>query len=258
MALSIRTRMSLVQYLLEFTPSDVRVLFKKHGLISTDSPYFPQGREPLSELYEHLAATTTEEMLQPLLDEIAFRHTIDDEWSKQVMMRWQDLVRCMALDGFIREVDEFERPTGRWVRTDPIIEGADFSEDDLTKTLRTSGLPSVANVVKELDASAQFFRGGKWGDCLNHARIALDELAKAIHTEKNVGKGAKWGARITDLKPILKLSSGEEEGLTGVFSYLSEAAHSHLGFDAENFARHGRQIALPMIYFLVRRYVATK
>ena len=51
------------------------------------------------------------------------------------------------------------------------------------------------------------------------------------------------------------LTKAEEDGLTGVFSFVSAGAHTLLGQSEEEMTRLGRSMVVSMCYFLAKSYV---
>ena len=68
----------------------------------------------------------------------------------------------------------------RFVPIEPIVEGADPVEDDLTRELRLSALTNTEEIIQCLDSSADAFRGSDFNGCLSNARVALQTLASSI------------------------------------------------------------------------------
>ena len=48
------------------------------------------------------------------------------------------------------------------------------------------------------------------------------------------------------------ISKKEEEGLTGVYSFISKGAHKPVGLDEKEMARLGRSLAIGMSYFIIK------
>ena len=54
------------------------------------------------------------------------------------------------------------------------------------------------------------------------------------------------------------ITTQEEEGLSGVFSFVSPGAHEPFGPDDIEMARLGRSLTIGLIYFLAKRYEAIR
>ena len=52
------------------------------------------------------------------------------------------------------------------------------------------------------------------------------------------------------------LTKQEEEGLAGVYSFVSPGAHTPLGLTEEEMVRLGRSLVASMAYFLTKRFNA--
>jgi hypothetical protein len=76
--------------------------------------------------------------------------------------RWDDLQRCLALDGYRIEGKKI-------VRTEPSVEEAVRPEDDHASELRRSGLPQAEEVIRLFDSSAEAYRKTPraYNACLN-------------------------------------------------------------------------------------------
>jgi hypothetical protein len=93
--------------------------------------------------------------------------------------------------------------------------------------------------------------------CLTNARVALQTLATAIAKARATSHPgsfdeAKWGQVIAYLQKSGFIKQHQEDGLTGVFSFLSQGAHVPIGFTEEEFTRLGRSLAVSFCYFLVK------
>jgi hypothetical protein len=73
--------------------------------------------------------------------------------------RWKDLRLCLALDGYAKERNEYDIEVARFVPIEPVIEGAEAAEDDLTSSFAI-GLSETDEILRLLDNSASAFRGG--------------------------------------------------------------------------------------------------
>lgn len=251
--ISKRTKLSLCQYLELQARSLLRVLFEKHGLYA--SYLQAEYPNPLMDIIEQSLTDATEEQINSLLDEIA---RTDDDLRYRVSPRYrydlrrEDLLRCLQLDGY-----KFERRS--LVTVDPTIEGAPPMEDDLTGELRRSRLSEAGEILRLLDASANSFRTvpPDYNGCLSNARVALQTLATAIATFRTVTHPGffdetKWGQVLAYLRTSGLITKAEENGLSGVFSFVSPGAH--IPVSEEEMTRLGRSLIVSMCYFLAKRF----
>ena len=146
---------------------------------------------------------------------------------------------------------------------DPSIVGAPPVEDDLTRELSESGLPNSGAVARKLGASAEAFRASapNYNASLNDARVALQTLAKSIADARRPAhpgsfERSKWGSVISYLHSTGFITKEEENGLVGVFGFVSPGSHRPLGFSEAEFARLGRGFVAGMCWFLVKRFRA--
>ncbi len=112
-----------------------------------------------------------------------------------------------------------------------------------------------------MENSATAFRRSPpdYNGCLSNARVALQTLATAIanvRTTTHPGSfdETKWGQILAYLRTSGLITKSEEEGLAGVFSFVSPGAHTPVGISEEEIARLGRSLVASMCYFLVKRY----
>jgi hypothetical protein len=168
--------------------------------------------------------------------------------------RFMDLKLCLKLDGYIVERETLSR-------TEPDLDGYVAVEDDLTQALNSSGLSKADEIKYLLDKSAEDFRKSPsdLNGALTNARVALQTLATEISAQHAASRPGgfdetKWGSIIFHLRASGVISLKEEEGLTGVFSFISPGAHQYIGLSEEEMVRLGRSLAVSMIYFLVKRW----
>jgi hypothetical protein len=259
MDVSTRSKFSLCQFLLLFERDEIVLLLGKYGL-PTEGLQSRWGginrttaiREaivdaeplPLGELVQEIAKTR-----RTMRSRISPRYSFDE--------RWQDFNRCLQLDGYRLARDEYGRELDQFVPIEPIIDGASEIEDDLTRELRRSCLSEAEEILRVLDVSAASFRGGDFNGCLTNARVALQTLATAIAKTRCGSHPSgfdetKWGQVVAYLRKSAFIKQHEEDGLTGVFSFLSQGAHVPIGFTEEEFTRLGRSLAVSFCYFLAK------
>jgi hypothetical protein len=201
---------------------------------------------PLTELVQEIARTRL-----TMRSRISPRRSFDE--------RWEDFGRCLQLDGYSLARDEFGVELNEFTPIEPTIDGVAKVEDDLTRELRRSGLPEAQEIVRVFEASAASFRDGDFNGCLTNARVALQALATTIAKARSARypgtfDETKWGQVAAYLRKSRFIKQNEEEGLTGVFSFLSQGAHIPIGFTEEEFTRLGRSLAVSFCYFLVKAW----
>ena len=224
------------------------VLLKKYDL---------HGGWPPSEAIVRVCERADERRLLALLDEAGrtqrnLRSQVSPKYRYDE--READLSRCLELDGY--------RVTGNGLeQIEPTVEGQAVYEDDLSRALRTCNLPGAVTVQTALDQSAEAFRRqpADFNAALTHVRVALQTLATSIATIRAGGAAVgfdptKWGQVAAYLRTSGFITKSEEEGLTGVFSFVSPGAHTLLGQSEEEMTRLGRSMVVSMCYFLVTSY----
>ena len=261
MDISARSKFSLCQLLLLFEHDHVVLLLGKYGL-PTEVLENRRGRlssatairdtvidafpSPLGELVQEIARTRA-----TVRSRISPRYTFDE--------RWQDFCRCLQLDNYGLARDEYGRELegGQFAPIEPIIDGVGRAEDDLTGEVGRSSLSEASEILRVLEASATSFRNSDFNGCLTNARVALQTLATAIakaHRVSHPGSfdETKWGQVVAYLQKSGYIKQHQADGLTGVFSFLSQGAHIPIGFTEEEFTRLGRSLAVSFCYFLAK------
>lgn len=171
--------------------------------------------------------------------------------------RWHDFTLSMKLDGNGLVVDDYGNEIGPFAPIEPVIEGSEPVEDDLTKELRRSELPACDEVLRLIEDSAKAFLAGDNNGCLNNARVALETTGKSIAQAQLPASSplsAKWGDALKGLVGINFISQAQEIGLAGVYRFISPGSHVPVGFTESEFARLGRILALSCTYFLVKEW----
>ena len=258
MNLSNRSKLSLCQILLLFPRPSLRLLLDKHGIPhELEDDYPGDATATLTESVREGASAT---QLGNLVQEIAStKRTLRCEVEPRYRFdeRWEDLLLCLELDGYGAERNPMLGGPTRIVAIEPTIEGVAAIDDDLSRQLQATGLPDAGEIARLLDSSATAFREREFNACLNNARVALQTLATSVARAGN-DQGAfderKWGQVAAYLRTSGVITHDQEQGLTGVFSFLSPGAHTPIGFDEQEFARLGRSLAVTMSYFLAKRF----
>jgi hypothetical protein len=256
--LGTRSMISLSQFLSLQRAEQIETILEKRGLaarLDTDVDLPQAIRRCLSDARPDEVEAVLDEIVNS--QRLLYRATASPKYLYNE--RWEDLVRCVALDGYqIRG----EFTTGYGItRVDPTIEAAISIEDDLTARLERSNLPEAAQVVTLMRDSAEHFRSTPQdlNGALNSARVALQTLGTAISranaTSRPTGfDESKWGQVVAHLRTSGFVSQEEEKGLAGVFSFLSPGSHTFIGLSEQETVRLGRSFAAGMCYFLVKKY----
>ena len=190
MNLSQRSKFSLCQFLTLFESDDLVLLLGKYGLSIAGLQWGNQNRDAaLREAVLQASVLQLGSLVQELArthgsmrSGVAPRYRFDE--------RWEDLSLCLKLDGYAKEQRNEYGPFGPpavqgvegnevacFVPIEPVIEGADSGEDDLTRELKRSSLSKSEDILQVLGNSADNFRGNDFNGCLNNARVALQTLA---------------------------------------------------------------------------------
>jgi len=253
---SLRTRISLYQYLELLEYHVAESLLDKHSLnhelVYHQVPFFQ------TKAIKNAILSASQGQITSLLEEgiktngdlrarITPRYRHDE--------RWQDLAHCLELDGYKIENDGL-------IQIEPTIHGVEHQDDKLTKELKNSNIANCDEIITMLENSSKHFKNSKpdFNACLTNARIALETLAKSIATTCNPrpddhAELQKWGKVLAFLRKSNFITEREEEGLSGVYSFISEGSHSPIiETDDEEMARLGRNFAISMCYFLIRRH----
>jgi hypothetical protein len=174
--------------------------------------------------------------------------------------RWTDLERCLLLDGY-RITGDYSAGY-RVSAVDPTVEGAAAIDDDLSVELLRSNLADREDIVRLMDNSAIDFRKQPpdFNGALTSARVSLETIAKNIaaiyqQTIAMAGDPTKFGATIAYLRHQANfLNDKEEQGITGVYAFVSPGAHVPVGFTEEEMVRLGRSMIATLCYFLIKKH----
>lgn len=250
--LSQRSLGSLAQFLELYDASFVLVLFSKHGLRLTveGSALLLAVNSALQSQRESSAvAAMLEEMIRTrgdLRNRVTPRYRFDE--------RFEDLTRCLLLDGYKAEGKTL-------VPLDPSIAETPPIEDDLVRALAAIDLDSNRAILQKLNDSAEAFRKTppNYNACVNDARVALETLPRQVaqrypKEDQAPYDPAKWGSILNFLRSVEFLTLEEEQGLAGVYRFLSPGSHRPLGLSEAEMTRLGRALALSMCWFIVKRY----
>ena len=265
MSLSTRSIISLTQFL-ELQGQDFLSAFlEKHGL-----PGLPRWSDgTVLKFLRRTLESATPDQLSTLLEEIGrtggkYQGDYESDLRARVTRKYryddrrEDLVHCLELDGY-RLSEQGLTPV------DPTVEDAAPPEDDLSVELGNSGLTQTSEILRMLDNSTDAFRrpDPDYNACLANARVALTDLAKAIAkarqtTHPGSFQEDKWGQVLAYLRTSGLITQQEEEGVSGVYTFVSPGAHRPIGLTEQEMARLGRILTVSICYFLIMLHNRSK
>lgn len=253
--LSSRSKLSLMQLLLTISWNDLQTLLEK---------YFGIRDEYLDQrvVRGHLFSATNESIMNLCAELVktgrTFRLNISPRWAYD--QRWSDFSHCLLLDGFLVR-DEGPSENRQIVPIDPSMGDAGNIEDDLTAELRRTNLTNIDGILQTLSNSSEDFRRNPpdYNGCLNNARVGLQTLATAIARDRMRNHPGSfdetsWGQVIAYLRVSGFITAQEENGLTGVFTFVSPGSHRPIGISDAEATRLGRSFVFGMCYFLAKQY----
>lgn len=186
-----RTKLSLCQFLDLFDQDVLHVLLEKHGITAWGYSQ-TEISEVLSDADQGSIETLIDEVVRTngdLRNRVSPRYRFDE--------RWSDFEKCLLLDGF--KIQEKEIQT-----IEPVIEGSQPLEDDLTHELEVSGLPSAKEITRLIRFSAESFRKSTpdYNACLTHARVALETIVRTIARSRSLEieqNSQAWGRSLSHI-----------------------------------------------------------
>ena len=241
-----RTQLSLSQFLDLFEQDVVYVLLEKHGM-STYGYSQSELSESLSDADKSSIESLIDEVVSTsgdLRNRVSPRYRFDE--------RWKDFEKCLLLDGF-----KIEEKT--IMRLESVIESTHAVEDDLTNELKNSNLGSSSDVVRSIKLSAESFRKSSpdFNACLSHSRIALETLVRSIAENKGLQidePNKAWGKSLSYLRKSNFISNKEEGAIASTYTFISDGSHIPVGFTEEEFVRFGRNLAMSVCYFIIKKF----
>ena len=244
--LSTRALLSLEYLVSALDNNNRRYVLAKIGI---DYPL--QGLEP-ELLHQMLSAVNTPE--DPRLVHLAedlirnrqhYRTTVAARYNFDVPR--EELERILGLDGWeIRE--------DRFVLRENVLVNLEIEEDALLVLLRASGLPNSQTVENHLNRSAQEY-GRDNNNSMTNSRQALEQILRDIaDTTANARQDVRPANEgIRDyLEEVGFLTREEKRGISGVYGFLSGAAHP--GVVDEEAARLGRNFALGACHYALQKF----
>ena len=244
MVITKRTKLSLSQLLDLFNPNVVHVILDKYDISCRGYRQIEVSRA-LSDANQLSIGGFVEEIIETrgdLRNRVTPRYRFDE--------RWQDLEKCLLLDGYRIEGNSI-------TKVDPVIEGGEPIEDNLTYEIEHSCLPTSTEIKSHITLSADAFRKAApdYNGCLSHARIALETLVRSIAENKGfqINTASKgWGSSLSYLQANGFITKKEEVALSSAYTFISEGSHVPVGFTEEEFVRFGRNLVTSMCYFVIK------
>jgi hypothetical protein len=255
-----RSRLSLCLFVdAVMSRDECVVVLQKHDISTDDIEEWHTGNSLLSSLKNAILAADPS-MIGALTQELArTRQSIRHAVSPKHLFdeRWHDFVFSMNLDGNALVVDNHGSVAAAFIPIEPVIDGSGAPEDDLTRELQQSDLAATEEVLRLIEVSAQDFIDGKYNGCLGNARVALETTGRAIAASASPLRfegSPKWGEALISLREVGFISLDQEQGLAGVYRFISPGSHVPVGFSESEFARLGRTLALSSTYFLIKKW----
>ena len=241
-----RTRLSLCQFLGLFDQGVVHILLEKHDITACGYSQIEIG-SALSEADQSSIETLIDEVVRTngdLRNNVSPRYRFDE--------RWSDFDKCLLLDGFRVEKNKI-------LRIEPFIESSEPVEDDLTNEVNESTLASSGEVTKHIKLSAETFKRASpdYNACLSHSRIALETIVRGIarHYDLDTDEDTKaWGKSLSHIKNEGFITNREESAIASAYTFISDGAHIPVGFTEEEFVRFGRNLAMSVCYFVIKKF----
>lgn len=241
-----RTKLSLCQFLDLFDQDVVYILLEKHditvsgyGQIEISSALSEADQSSIEALIDEVVRTNGD-----LRNRVSPRYRFDE--------RWSDFDKCLLLDGFRIEGN-------RILKIEPFIESSEPVEDDLTNELNESILASPGEVTRHIKLSAETFKklSPDYNACLSHSRIALETIVREIakHYDLDTDEDTKaWGKSLSHIKNKGFITNKEESAIASTYTFISGGTHIPVGFTEEEFVRFGRNLAMSVCYFVIKKF----
>lgn len=260
-----RTRLSLCQFLPLLGRARIGIVFEKYD-IPADAISGSWPNPSLEQAVVDAILGSSDTQVTEVLQELARTGgAIRSQVSPKVRYdeSWADLQLSLQLDNIVWGKDEYGRQQNFFVSAEPAIDGVQPVDDDLTGELKRSDLPDIDEVLAMIEESANEFKAGNKNACLNAARVALQSLARTLAITRRAADPSsfaedKWGQVVAYLRTSGIIDKNEEEGLTGVYSFISPGSHVPLGMSDLEFARLGRTLAFSCCYFLIKASNASR
>ena len=205
-----------------------------------------------------LLADAPPEVLHAMLVELVARNSVlrAAAPAKDVFDRGvADLQRWALHDGWVVEGEVL-------VRVTPMAEAVTGVSDKLVLELAVSGLDDDNAIRTAIDGSSRSFvsEPPDLNGSITKARIALETVGRRAAAQIAAKRNAaypedSWGKALQFLKAQDVIERQEEEILTKVYTFISQAAHFPKGLTEEEWARLSRTFALSSTYFLLQKYM---
>lgn len=240
--MTVRTKISLSQFLRMLQVSHINEFFQKYGILQISN------KNEITRIIEQADNNKISELIREIISTYLSLKNRDylnfNDSCGGFDQRFEDLERCLLLDGY--KIDR-----GELIQIEPNIEGVIAFEDELTNQLRSSNLLSKKEIISCIENSANHFKRNNFNDCLAQARLALETLVRKIASEE-FGEERDWQGARSVLKSHNFLNEKEEWLIKNTYGFISEACHQPL--NDEEYARFGRNLAMSMCYYLIKKY----
>lgn len=239
--ITLRTKISLFQFLRMLKVLYINEFFAKYDIAKISN------KNEITKIIEQADNNKIIELIREIistnssLNNKDYLENFNDSWGG-FEQRFKDLERCFLLDGY--KIDR-----GELIQIEPNIEGVIAFEDELTNLLRS--LSSTEEIINCIKNSANHFKLNNLNDCLAQARLALETLVREIVSEK-FGEEKDWQGAISVLEKHKFLNEKEGWLIKNTYGFISEACHQAL--KNEEYARFGRNLAMSMCYYLIKKY----
>jgi hypothetical protein len=249
MQVSRRTKFSLAQLLSVVGRPTIYVLFDKFG-------FEPQLVASPAGISREINSATDEILSDLIIEVIETSGTLRSETSPKYKFdeQFSLMEKSLLLDGYLIENKSIKALDPNFVGHEPV-------EDALLKELEDSSLQQKAGIIRAVKASANDFVKAQpdYNGSLTNIRIALETLVREIALEKGfttTRSGNTWGPSLGYLRTDGFIDQKDEDALSSVFTFISNGAHTPIGFSQEEFVRLGRNICTSMCYYVIKNYNA--
>lgn len=264
MNLSVRSKMSLIQFMNKMPRYDAAMLLIKYTIVdSTDQIQVARNLDgSLTDMVFDADTASLSDLVQELArTHDAVRTTFQPRYVHD--QRWAELERSLALDGYARETVTDGSTTGAFLPVDPAMAGTSAPDDLLSALLKEAMPDARPELGKLIDQSAVAFVEGDWNGSLTSARVFLQNVARKIAEDRRVELPGSfdekvWGQVITYLRTSGFIDVQEERGISGAFSFASIGGHNLIGMTDAEFAVFGRTMAFRASYFLLKRLLGSR
>jgi len=87
--------------------------------------------------------------------------------------------------------------------------------------------------------------------------VALETIVRTIALKHNleIDQDSKaWGRSLSHIKSVGFIENKEEAAIASTYTFISDGVHIPVGFTEEEFARFGRNLAMVVCYFIIKKF----